>query len=108
MKVLQSLASQDRLDFDYPATGRMSYRRENESDIPYRYWGTRLLDLYDELQNPTPRGLSQWIQARTKKRHFMIITIAGIVFAVLTLALGVFQAWVSYQQWKHPVNNASS
>jgi len=86
----------------------MEYRREDEKEISNRYWGTRLLDLYDELQEPTPRGFSQWVQARTKKRHFMILTIAGIVFAVLTLALGIFQAWVSYQQWKHPVNTAGT
>jgi hypothetical protein len=106
-KILQSLASRDGFDFDYPDYGRMEYRREGEKDISYRYWGTRLLALYDELQEPTPRGISQWVQARTKKRHFMILTIAGIIFAVLTLAIGIFQAWVSYQAWKNPVSTGA-
>jgi hypothetical protein len=83
----------------------MEYRRENEREIRYRYWETRLRDLYEELREPSPRGIFQWIQIRTKQRHFMIAAIAGIVFAVLSLAVGIFQSWVTYQQWKYPVNN---
>lgn len=69
------------------------------------------MDLYDELRDPNPRGIFHWLQVRSKGRHVMMATIAGVVFAVvlglLTLAVGVFQAWVSYQQWKHPVNVGS-
>jgi len=106
-KFLQTLASREGFDFDYPDCDPINFRRENEEDISYHYWGTRLLALYDEIQEPTPRGFSQWIQRRTNQRHFMLLAIAGSVFAVLTLAIGIFQSWVSYQQWKHPVNTAS-
>jgi hypothetical protein len=102
-----SLASQDGFDFDDPAFGRMDYRREEERKIRYRYWGTRLLDLHAELNDPRPRRISQWVQARTKERHFMIAAIAGVLFAVLSLAVGIFQAWVAYQQWKYPATGGN-
>jgi hypothetical protein len=86
----------------------MEYRREDESNIPDRYLGTRLLDLYNELREARPRGISQWVQARAKERHFMIVTIAGALSAVLALALAMVQAWVYCQQWKHPVNISSA
>lgn len=79
----------------------MEYRREDESNIPDRYLGTHLLDLYNELREARPRGISQWVQARAKERHFMIVTIAGALSAVLALALAMVQAWVYCQQWKH-------
>jgi hypothetical protein len=86
----------------------MDYRRENEREICYRYWDTRLLDLYDELNNPRPSRISRWVEMRAKERHFMIAAIAGVIFAVLSLAVGIFQAWVAYQQWKYPVASGSS
>lgn len=70
------------------------------------------MDLHAERIDPKARGIFQWFQARSKERHFMIATIAGVVFAVvlglLTLAVGIFQAWISYQQWKYPVPNVGS
>lgn len=37
-------------------------------------------------------------------------TFIGVAFAVvlgiLGLAVGMFQAWVGYQQWQHPVGNS--
>ena len=89
----------------------MDYRRENEKEIRYIYWGDRLMDLYEELQDPKPRGIYHWLQERSKGRHVMMATIAGVIFAVvlglLSLAVGILQTWFAYQQWKHP-NNASS
>jgi len=88
----------------------MDYRRKEEKEIGYQYWGTRLVDLYEEIENPKPRGLIQrWLQMRCKDRHVMMATIAGVIIAVvlgvLGLAVGIFQAWISYQQWKYPVNS---
>jgi len=38
----------------------------------------------------------------------MMATLIGVMMAVtlglLGLAVAIFQAWVAYQQWKHPVN----
>ena len=65
------------------------------------------MDLFDEVENPKARGfLETWLEQRSKARHVMMATIAGVIFAVilsiLALAVGIFQAWVSYQAWKHP------
>jgi multisubunit Na+/H+ antiporter MnhB subunit len=76
----------------------MEYRREDESEAVYCYWGYRLLELYEELKEPRPRGIFHWVQERTEKRHFMMLTIVGVLFAVLSLAVSVFSALVSYQQ----------
>lgn len=67
------------------------------------------MDLYDELENPRPRGLIDiWLEQRSKARHVMLATLVGVIIAVilgmLGLVVGIFQAWVAYQAWKHPVN----
>ena len=85
-----------------------SYRRENEFEGTYAYFGSRLAELYEEVQNPTPRGWFQtWFERRSGARYMMMATMIGVFIAVIIgiLGLGVsgFQAWVSYQQWKHPV-----
>jgi len=77
--------------------------------IPYHYFGSRLGDLYEELVNPTPRGMEKWFERRSGARYVMMATIAGVFLAIFlgmaSLALGGYQAWVGYQQWQHPVQN---
>jgi hypothetical protein len=51
--------SKGDFDPDCPSFGSTWYRRESESDISYNYWGSRLIDLYDEIENPKPRGILQ-------------------------------------------------
>jgi hypothetical protein len=75
----------------------------------YEYWGERLLDLYDELESPTPRGfLEEWMERKSGARYVMMATLAGVLIAILlgilSLAVSIFQAWVSWQQWKHPIS----
>jgi hypothetical protein len=40
----------------------------------------------------------------------MFATLIGVVIAILlgmaSLALGGYQAWVSYQQWQHPISSS--
>ncbi len=40
----------------------------------------------------------------------MMATLGGVVIAIildaLSLAVSIFQAWVGYQPWKHPVNHS--
>ncbi|KAE9377691.1 hypothetical protein N431DRAFT_541349 [Stipitochalara longipes BDJ] len=76
--------------------------------IPYHYFGSRLGDLYEELTNPTPRGMEKWFERRSGARYVMMATIAGVFLAIFlgmaSLALGGYQAWVGYQQWQHPIN----
>lgn len=77
--------------------------------IPYHYFGSRLADLYEELANPTPRGMEKWFERRSGARYVMMATIAGVFLAIFlgmaSLALGGYQAWVGYQQWQHPVQS---
>jgi hypothetical protein len=39
----------------------------------------------------------------------MLATLIGVIVAIilgrLGLKVGIFQAWVAYQQWKHPVSS---
>jgi hypothetical protein len=68
------------------------------------------MDLYDEIENPKPRGLLDiWLEQRSKARHVMLATLIGVMIAILLgllgLTVGIFQAWVSYQAWKHPVTS---
>jgi hypothetical protein len=70
------------------------------------------MDLYDELENPRPRGmLGAWLEKRSKSRHVMLATWIGVAIAIILglfgLAVGIFQAWVSYQAWKYPVNGGN-
>lgn len=55
------------------------------------------MDLYDELQNPTPRGpLETWMERNSSFRYVMMATLAGVLIAVLlgilSLAVSIFLA----------------
>jgi len=71
------------------------------------------MTLRDELDNPKPRGIiHRYFEKRCKARHAMVATIAGVIIAVvlgfLSLGVSIFQAWVSYQQWKGQVTDGSA
>jgi hypothetical protein len=105
---LCSLVAKQNLDPDCLRFETRIDRAEDETDIKYQYWGSRLMDLYDEIENPKPRGLlEQSMERKSGARYVMMATLAGIMIAVvlglLGLAVSIFQAWVGYQQWKHPV-----
>jgi hypothetical protein len=83
---------------------------EPSASTKYHYFGARLADLYEEAENPTPRGRAQkWFERRSGARYVMMATLCGVIFAVLLgmAALGIVQAWISYQAWKHPVSPPS-
>lgn len=107
--LLRSLVSKERFDPDCIDYESASFRSKSEGNIGYYYWGARLADLYEELENPTPRSWVEiWLERKSGARYVMLATLIGVVFAVLlgiaSLAVGGYQAWVSYQAWKHPVN----
>lgn len=107
-KMLRSLVSKEELDPDCLRFETAIDRADDEQDIKYQYWGSRLMDLYDEIENPKPRGfLELWMERKSGARYVMMATLAGVMIAVvlglLGLAVSIFQAWVGYQQWKHPV-----
>ncbi|KAF9881804.1 hypothetical protein CkaCkLH20_00950 [Colletotrichum karsti] len=106
--LLLSLVSKQSLDPDCRSLSYPSYRHEHERKVTYQYWGSRLVDLYEELENPKPRDtLGLWLKANSKERHVMLATLVGVMIAIilgiLSLVVGIFQAWVAYEAWKHPV-----
>jgi hypothetical protein len=108
--LLRSLVSRASFDPDCLRFESVPYRNEDEKDVPFHYFGSRLMDLYDEIENPRPRSwVEKWVERRSGARYVMIATLIGVVIAVilglLGLAVGVFQAWVGYQQWQHPVGS---
>ncbi|OAL50941.1 hypothetical protein IQ07DRAFT_406671 [Pyrenochaeta sp. DS3sAY3a] len=110
-KLLSSLVRKYRFDKDLLHYDMARYRRDDDPIVSYSYYGTQLASLYDELQNPTPRpGWESWFQKYSSPRYMIMATMVGVFIAVIlgVLGLGVagFQAWLTYQQWKHPVKES--
>ncbi|RYO90479.1 hypothetical protein DL763_005328 [Monosporascus cannonballus] len=80
----------------------------SQSQQGFVYFGSGLMELYEEVKNPTPRGfVERWFERKSGARYAMMATLVGVLIAVilgmLSLAVGIFQAWVAYEAWKHPV-----
>jgi hypothetical protein len=108
--LLLSLTSTASFDPDSLRFESASIRAADEKDIAYLYLGNRLADLYEELENPKPRGwVEKWLERKSRARHVMMATIAGVALALFLgtagLAVAIYQAWVGYQAWQHPVGN---
>ncbi|ETI28856.1 hypothetical protein G647_01308 [Cladophialophora carrionii CBS 160.54] len=106
--LLRSLVSKAGFDADCLRFESAPHRSDDENDIIYQHFCSRLMDLYDELLNPTPRSMvDKWVEKRSGARHVMMATLVGVVIAIilgiLGLAVSIFQAWVGYQAWKHPI-----
>ncbi|PSN71043.1 hypothetical protein BS50DRAFT_570448 [Corynespora cassiicola Philippines] len=111
--LLSLLVSRHKFDEDCLRYESARYRDEGEVASSYPYFGARLAELYDELQTPTPRGkLHTWLERKSGSRYVMMVTMVGVLIAIVIglLSLGVsgFQAWVTYQQWKHPISGDST
>ncbi|KAI8716660.1 hypothetical protein NCS52_00960200 [Fusarium sp. LHS14.1] len=109
-QILHDLVSKGSFDPDCLQYDAAVYRGEAEGDFSYRYFGNRLVDLFEELEDPSPRGiLETWFQRKSGARHVMMATLIGVIIAIilgiLGLVLGIFQVWVAYEAWKHPVND---
>ncbi|KAL7911685.1 hypothetical protein GGI35DRAFT_443359 [Trichoderma velutinum] len=109
-QILCDLVSKESFDPDCLRYDSAIYRREAEEDISYSYFGGRLVDLFKELEDPSPRGiLEKWLQRKSGARYMMMATLVGVIIAIilgiLGLAVGIFQAWVAYEAWKHPVTS---
>ncbi|KAK6538882.1 hypothetical protein TWF694_010440 [Orbilia ellipsospora] len=107
VSILRSLVREQEFDQDCLRFEASAIREPHEINVQYLYFGARLADIHDELEHPTPRGyLSRWAK-RKGTGHANIATIVGVIlavfFGVATLGLGGFQAWVGYQQWRHPI-----
>ncbi|KAL3417856.1 hypothetical protein PVAG01_10866 [Phlyctema vagabunda] len=106
--LLQSLVSVAAFDPDCLRFESAAIRKLDEKDIPYHYFGARLADLYEELQDPTPRGIERWFERKSGARYVMMATLIGVIIALIlgiaSLGVSVYQAWISYQAWKYPVH----
>jgi hypothetical protein len=90
-----------------------SLERDDDPEIDYSYFGERLLDLQNELKDPSARNwFERLFEGGTKsaERKMLMATTIGVFIAVTIglfgLVIAGFQAWVGYQQWKHPVQNS--
>jgi hypothetical protein len=102
-KILNSLISREGFDPGCSQFESTDYQMSSENEKIFHYWMAHLVDLDREVENPTPRGIRRWLEMRSGARYVMMVTIIAIILGVLGLAVQSFQAWVSYQQWKHPV-----
>ncbi|CAM1510078.1 Fc.00g004130.m01.CDS01 [Cosmosporella sp. VM-42] len=105
--MLRNLVSRDKFDPDIARIFNARLHLNGTNAIVYAYWGSRLMDLYEELENPTPRGyFEKWLERKSGGRYVMMATLAGVLIAILlgvfSLAVSIFQAWVGWQQWQHP------
>ena len=109
--LLSSLVTKHGFDDDLLRFESWDHYAHNDTILSYPYFGNRLLELYEELQNPKPRTrLESWFERKNGARYMLMATMVGVFIAVIIgiLGLGIsgFQAYVSYQQWKHPVKDA--
>ncbi|KAK8103210.1 hypothetical protein PG984_016356 [Apiospora sp. TS-2023a] len=65
---LRSLISEQEMDPDCTLYNNSEYELEGEDDVSYQWLGPRLMDLYEELENPTPRGC--WTNGSSDYRPF--------------------------------------
>jgi len=106
--LLRNLVSKGGFDPDCLRFGTAPFElcsSEKQRALRFPIWGTRLMDLYDEIENPKPRGrMDAWLERRSKSRHIMLATVVGVLTAVLLglfgLCLSVFQTWIAWRQWK--------
>lgn len=108
--LLLSLTSKSFFDPDCLRFESADIRLPDEKNIPFHYFGSRLADLFEELENPKPHGwIDKWLERKSGARHLMMATLVGVTIAVMlgmaSLAVASYQAWVAYQQWQHPVRS---
>ena len=98
--ILNRLIRKEGFDTGCRRSASTTYRRPDADQLVLKYLGTRLMDLYDEVDDPTPGRccLESWLQRRSGARYVMMATLVGVAIAVilgiLGLAVGIFQAWV--------------
>ncbi|KAE9974078.1 hypothetical protein EG327_008896 [Venturia inaequalis] len=101
-RILRRLILTEGFDPDCMPPGSSGYRRAREADSTYTHLGSRLEMICREVEDPTPRGIQALAERLNKQRHVMIAAVAGILATVFvgmaSLGVGIFQAWVSYQQ----------
>ncbi|MCJ1327308.1 hypothetical protein MMC10_003976 [Thelotrema lepadinum] len=105
---LHALICKQDFDPDAEQFEHTAIRKPEEQRIEYELLNSRLLELYEELQDPRPRGwFEEWMERRSSGRYIMMATLIGVVVAILLgivgLSISILQSWIAYQAWKHPV-----
>jgi hypothetical protein len=111
--LLQLLVKSSSFDKDILNGQDTSFLRDDEEKIEFQYLGQRLSEIYEEIQNPRPRGwLENWLERRSGARYVMLATVAGVMFAVFlgiaSLAVSSYQTYLSFQAWQHPIIGSST
>jgi hypothetical protein len=88
--LLKSLISNEDFDEDILRYEFSTVCNPDEKEAIYQFFTTELGDLYDEQSNPTLRGAQKWWEKMSGARYVIMVTVAGIVFAFLSLGLGGF------------------
>lgn len=110
--MLVSLTREAGFDKDMLRYTTQLFRRDDDPEVDYSYFGHRLIELHNELKDPSPRNwFERLFEGGTKsaERKMLMATAIGVFIAVTIglfgLVIAGFQAWVGYQQWKHPIKN---
>lgn len=83
-ELLKHLVKKKNFDPDCIECDTVEYRRDDEKDIQYHYWGDRLLELFEETENQTPQGRWwQWLGFRSRGVYVMVVTLVGIAITTL-------------------------
>jgi hypothetical protein len=89
-RLLQNLVDQKGFDPDCTECDTVEYRRDEEDDIQYYYWGDRLLNLLKTTEDQRPQGKWwQWLDRRSKGVYLMVITLMCAAITTL-LSTGSF------------------
>ncbi|KAK3989406.1 hypothetical protein QBC44DRAFT_381616 [Cladorrhinum sp. PSN332] len=104
--LLQSLVDSASFDSDILNGNDSDFIDDNEEKIDFEYLWPRLSEIYQEIQNPRPRGwLANWLERRSGARYVMFATVVGVAFAVLlgmaSLAVSSYQSYLAYQDSVH-------
>ncbi len=104
--VLRSLVSKEGFDPDCLCYGTVMYepRNTDERDNAMRFpvWGSRLMDLWNEIENPTPRNsINSWLERKSKSRHVMLVAVvtlgAAVVLGILGVVVAALQLWIAWR-----------
>ncbi|KAK4463250.1 hypothetical protein QBC42DRAFT_266281 [Cladorrhinum samala] len=107
--LLQSLVDGAGFDSEILNGNDNDFIGDDEEKIDFEYLWPRLSEIYQEIQNPRPRGwLENWLERRSGARYVMLATVAGVAFAVLlgmaSLAVSSYQSYLAYEDF-HNNNN---
>lgn len=100
--LLQSLVDGAGFDSEILNGNDNEFIGDDEEKIDFEYLWPRLSEIYQEIQNPRPRGwLANWLERRSGARYVMLATVAGVTFAVLlgmaSLAVSSYQSYLAYE-----------